>query len=53
VRTELAEDLKACVFTELTYEMNDGTLLKDPYTTIWLVRDSVTSDWRIDAKTIH
>lgn len=52
VETIQENDLHACVYAELTYEMNDGTLLKDNYTTIWLLRSSAGDDWRIDAKTL-
>lgn len=50
VRLISQEDLKACVYAELTYQFVDGTALKDNFTYVYLIRDSVDAEWRIDAK---
>lgn len=53
VRIIAQEDLKACVYAELTYQLVDGTDMIDTYTNVYLIRDSVDAEWRIEAKLAH
>lgn len=53
VRIQVQEDLKACVYAELTYQLVDGTAMIDTYTNVYLIRDSLDAEWRIDAKLAH